>query len=439
LFDTACVLGGSVAGLLAARVLADYASRVVVIERDEASEEGQPRTGVPQGEHLHLLLPGGRRWMEQWLPGLTEEVQAGGGILTRTEQVANYMDGRLQVRSSAYGYLMSSRPFLEARIRASVLGLPNVSALRAQATGLQYCGDEVSGVRYGSGAVPEVLPADIVIDAMGRGSRLSDWLSADGHDRPRTQRLDAAINYTTAMFKRARGPEELELTSSLARFGPPYPADGVAVATVNAVEGDRWILTLIGYDDVRPGRTLEAFRAACAKLPLPFAEAASHALVTEIAAYHQADSRRRDFSGLTHFPARLLSAGDAVASFNPIYGQGMSSAALHAACLAEFLRSGPDLQVPATGFFELQKIVVDAAWAMSAGTDAARLDAISGADVPEEVSRQRWAMGQILQAAGADEHISRAFDDAVFMIAHPSTLADPALLERAIAVNERGI
>jgi 2-polyprenyl-6-methoxyphenol hydroxylase-like FAD-dependent oxidoreductase len=439
LFDTACVLGGSIAGLLAARVLADYASRVVVIERDEASEEGRPRTGVPQGQHLHTLLPGGRGWMERWLPGLTEEIQAGGGVFTGPEQFASYLDARQQVRTGAHGFLNSSRPFLEAHIRARVLGLPNVSALRAQATGLQYRGDEVAGVRYGSGAVPEVLPADIVIDAMGRASRLSDWLSADGYDRPQTQRLPAAINYTTAMFKRTRGPGELELTSSLARFAPPYPADGVAVAAASAIEGDRWIVTLIGYDDARPGRTLDAFRAACAKLPPPFAEAASDALVAEIAAYHQADSRRRDFNGLRHFPARLFSVGDAVVSFNPVYGQGMSSAALHAACLSEFLRSGPDLRVPATGFFELQKIVVDAAWALSAGADAARLDAISGADVPEEVSRQRWAMDQILHAAIVDEHVCRAFENAVFMVAHPSTLADPALLERAIAVNEGGI
>jgi 2-polyprenyl-6-methoxyphenol hydroxylase-like FAD-dependent oxidoreductase len=132
-----------------------------------------------------------------------------------------------------------------------------------------------------------------------------------------------------------------------------------------------------------------------------------------------------------------VSAGDAVASFNPIYGQGMSSAALQASCLSEYLSTGPDLQVPATGFFELQQVVVDAAWAMSAGGDAARLDALSGAEVPEEVSRQRRDMDQILRATVVDADVLRAVEEVAAMVAHPSTLTDPALLEQAIAANER--
>jgi 2-polyprenyl-6-methoxyphenol hydroxylase-like FAD-dependent oxidoreductase len=100
--------------------------------------------------------------------------------------------------------------------------------------------------------------------------------------------------------------------------------------------------------------------------------------------------------------------GDAVASFNPIYGQGMSSAALHASCLAQYLSRQPDLHAPAAGFFGVQNVVVDAVWAISAGSDAARLDALSGADVPEEVSRQRWAMDQILRATLVDEQVCRA-------------------------------
>ena len=430
------MLGGSIAGLLAARVLADHAERVVVIERDAVSGDGEPRAGVPQGRHVHVLQPGGLRWIEHWFPGFTQEMQDGGAVLGRPEHRAVYRDGH-RVPTGVHHLLMASRPFVEATIRARVQGLRNVSVLRAQATGLEYRGDEVCGVRYRSGHRREVLPAGIVVDAMGRASKLPDWLSADGFDRPALQRLPTAINYTTALFKRAQRPEELALTNSVALFGPPYPADGVAVAAVSAIENDRWILGLIGYDDVRPGRTPGAFRAACAKLPPQFAEVASHGFAEDIATYHQAESRRRDFAGLGHLPARLVSAGDAVASFNPVYGQGMSSAALQASCLSEYLSNGPDLHRPATGFFELQQVVVDAAWAMSAGGDAARLDALSGAEVPEEVSRQRRAMDQIMRAAVVDADVFRAVQDVTAMVAHPSTLADPALLEQAIAANQR--
>jgi hypothetical protein len=274
-----------------------------------------------------------------------------------------------------------------------------------------------------------------VVDAMGRASKLSDWLAADGYDRPELERLPTGINYSTALFERNSGPQDLELTSAAARFGLPYPADGVAGAAVSAIEGGRWMALLVGYDETRPGRTPDAFRAACAKLPHPFPEIAGNALMEEIATYHQADSRRRHFSGARRFPARLVSVGDAVASFNPIYGQGMSSAALHAACLSEFLGSGPDLSAPAKGFFELQDIFVDAAWGISAGSDSARLDAASGADVPEEVRRQRQAIHDIIQATLVDVEVCRAFQNVTFMLRHPATLADPALVERAAAAN----
>lgn len=137
-------------------------------------------------------------------------------------------------------------------------------------------------------------------------------------------------------------------------------------------------------------------------------------------------------------PARLVSVGDSVASFNPIYGQGMSSAALHASCLSQYLGTGPDIRVPAAGFFGLQQVVTDAAWAISAGGDAARLDALSGAEVPEEVSRQRQAMDQLLRAACVDADVTRAVEDVTFMLAHPAALADPGLLDKAIAANQRG-
>jgi flavin-dependent dehydrogenase len=436
MFDTACVLGGSIAGLFAARVLADYANRVVVIERDAIGQEGQSRVGVPQGQHVHTLLPAGRRWLEDWLPGITREIEVWGGILADPDQTVSYLESRPQVSTGDHRLLMASRPLLESRVRAGVLGLPNVSVLRSRATGLEYRGSEVVGVRCVGDDVSEVIPADIVVDAMGRASKLSDWVSADGYDAPPMQRLPIAINYATALFRRAHGPENLKITCSIARFSPPYPADGVAVAAVNAIEGHRYIVMLAGYDDARPGRTLDAFRAACAQLPPPFAEATSDALIGEIATYHQADSRRRDYADVGRFPARLVSVGDAVASFDPIFGQGMSSAALHAACLSEFLRSRPDLHAPATGFFELQRVVVDAAWGVSAGSDAARLDAMSGAVVPEEVRNQRWAMDQILRATLVNEDVCRAFESVAFMLAHPGTLADPALLGLAVAANQ---
>lgn len=436
-FETACVLGGSVAGLLAARVLADHAREVVVIERDVVGVDGRSRPGVPQDQQVHTLLPGGLKWIERWLPGFTKELLARGATLSGPGQFVHYVDDQRQIEAGDHELLAASRPLIESRIRAEVLALPNVTAVHAQAVGLEYLDGRVSAVRYTSGQASATLPAGLVVDAMGRASRLSDWLLADGYDRPPLERLAVETNYSTTLFKRAPRSEERLPNIAIARFSPPYPVDGVLVGAVNAIENDQWIIGLMGYDENKPGRALDALIATCAKLPPAFQEAVSgEPVIAEILPYHQGDSRRRDFTCLTRFPAGLLSVGDAVASFNPVYGQGMSSAALHASCLSEYLLGDPAPGTPATRFFELQQVVVDAAWAISAGADAARLDEVTGAPVPAEVGRRRQAMEQVMRASLTDETVSRRFVEVAFMLAHPDTLGDPALINRAVAVNE---
>ena len=162
----------------------------------------------------------------------------------------------------------------------------------------------------------------------------------------------------------------------------------------------------MAYEPDRPPTSIEAVRSTCAKLSPVLRHAVSGPVTREIQTYRQADSRRRDFTELARFPARLVSVGDAVASFNPIHGQGISSAALHTSCLSEYLVDAPQLTRAATEFFDLQTVVTDTAWTMSAGDDATRLDAIEGIDVPEDVARQRWTLEQVLQATLIDPSIA---------------------------------
>ena len=197
-------------------------------------------------------------------------------------------------------------------------------------TGLEYRDGRVTAVRHRSGQAAHVLPADLVVDAMGRASRLAAWLDRDGCDGPPLQRLATSINYASALFKRTR---PLALTAAVALFSAPYLVDGVAVAGLGAIEHEQWLVLLMGYDDSRPGRTLEAFQDTCAKLPPVFAEAVRDAVTGEIFTYHQADSRRRDFAGLARFPEGLLSVGDAVASFTGLRA-GHVRGRLHASCLS---------------------------------------------------------------------------------------------------------
>jgi len=440
LFDTAGVLGGSIAGLMAARVLADHARTVLIIERDDVGAEGRPRPGVPQDRQGHVLLPAGRAQIERWLPGFTREALDCGAVLVEADRQVTYLGDQPQMPNRDRPFLASTRPFLESLIRRRVLELPNVSALSARATGMEFRDGAVRAVRYAANGAEDVVGVDFVVDAMGRSSKSSDWVERAGFQRPQLHRLRTDINYATALFERSGGRSEDHVPlTTLAQFSGPSAPDGLALGAAMAAEGDQWMVLLMAYEPVRPPTSLEEFRATCAKLPPVFGHAVRGPLIRDILTYRQADSRRRDFTGLERFPARLVSVGDAVASFNPVYGQGMSSAALHASALAEYLTGGPSLSRAATEFFELQAVVTDAAWTHSAGADSARLDALHGVEVPEDLARRRWAMGQLVQATLRDESVADAFRAVSFMLAHPSTLTEPALLERAVAANEEAL
>ncbi|MGS2619858.1 FAD-dependent oxidoreductase [Micromonospora sp. LZ34] len=429
----AVVIGGSVAGLLAARVLSDHAESVVIIDRDDLHVAGE-RPGVPQGTQLHALLPGGFLQLEQLFPGFRAQALAQGAIEAPPAARRNYLDGRLKVVvPDDADSLAGSRPLLEGLIRQQVLRLPNVKTITARATGLVFDGDVTTGVRCDVGGAPGVESGDFVVDAMGRSSRLSEWLEQAGWDRPAMRRMTVHLNYATALFRRREANPEFAVV--LALHTPRMAAD-VAGAAFFAVEDGRWMAMMAGYGDNRPGRTAEDFvRRLRDQFPPEFGELAGNEMLGDVQTYRHADSRRRDFHALKRFPAGLVSVGDAVASFNPVYGQGITAAALHAACLSTYLRSGPDLGVTARHFLDLQQVVVDAAWSTSTSADLAlpHVDA----PYPRGYRFSSWVSRQIVTATVTDVAIARRFNEVVSMRAHPSSLATPGVILGALRANRR--
>jgi 2-polyprenyl-6-methoxyphenol hydroxylase-like FAD-dependent oxidoreductase len=201
---------------------------------------------------------------------------------------------------------------------------------------------------------------------------------------------------------------------------------------VLAVEDDRWLVLVAGYGDDRPSREIEDFRRRCREdFPPVFGQVAERAeLIGDVLTYHQADSRRRDYDELERFPAGLVVAGDAVASFNPIYGQGMTSAALHASCLSAYLRSGPSLDKPARAYFEQVRVVVDAAWQVSTFADL-ELPHVNG-PFPRGYRLVKWFSGLIFQGAAVDSQLNDQFNRVTTMLAHPNSLARPRTVLRAL-------
>ncbi|WP_433378931.1 FAD-dependent oxidoreductase [Actinoplanes sp. CA-142083] len=433
LLRQAVVLGGSVAGLMAARVLSDHAEQVLIVERDDLDLPGdEPRLGVPQGSQVHALLPSGLNQLKRWFPGFYEEALAAGAVNPPPRTNRFYLDGRLRQdppSESPPAALISSRPFLESLIRQRVRALPNVRFLRARAEGLVFEGDAVAGVRLDGGEEP----ADFVVDATGRSSRLGDWLEANGFPKPEMKRMGIKLNYATALFRRPANPSVWSCIS----VANPGPGKVARIGGFTPIEGDRWTMLVSGYAGDRPDRDDLDFRRRCVEdFPPEFGEVATTAeQVGEVITYHQADSRRREFHRLRRFPSRLVAAGDAVASFNPVYGQGMTSAMLHASALSEYLRGDPDLARPARSYFADVKVIVDAAWQVSTMADLA-LPHVDG-PYPRGYKAIQWISGRIFKASMRDQRVNQQLGKVTAMLAHPSALAEPRFLARALAIGAR--
>ncbi|MFK3985258.1 FAD-dependent oxidoreductase [Micromonospora sp. NPDC050397] len=425
---TAVVLGGSVAGMLAARVLADHAEQVIVIERDSAPEDGVGRNGVPQGSQAHLLLPAAERQLERWFPGFAEDAVSAGATQAPSHRRSVFLDGMRRAEGAPVHLLSATRPLIEHKIRQRLDAVPNVRTVTAQVTGLTVDDTRVTAVQAIAGDVLTSYPADLVVDATGRGSRLGSWLEAAGRPKPALIRQVSGVNYATIFLRRQDGPAPYD--TSLAIVSPRVGGD-FGMAFFGAVENDRWILTMAGYGECRPGATVEDMLRRCREdLPAPFGQLADNEPVTDVTTYRIADSRRRDFLGTPHLPAGLIAVGDAVASFNPVYGQGISSATLHASCLSMFLHSGQPISEPARHFFDLQRVVVDAAWDLSTFADLARPSVT--APRPRGYRVTRWLSGRISAATLVDPVVSRRFEEVSYMLRHPSDLRTGDMLGRAL-------
>jgi 2-polyprenyl-6-methoxyphenol hydroxylase-like FAD-dependent oxidoreductase len=333
--EHAVVVGASMAGLCAARVLADRFDRVSVVDRDTfPADPRQPRGQVPQGRHPHLLHVAGARLLAGWFPGIIEELYEGGAVeLDLCADFHWHHEGGLARRpATELKGPAASRPYLEATVRGRVARLGNVEIRdRCAVVGAELAGDRMTGVRLEGG---EILRCDLVVDATGRQARSLAWLRPAGYPSPRVDTVEVDARYVTQAYR--RDPHAAHGWKAAAVIDEPATR---RLAMAVPAEGDRWLVLLGGLNGEAPPTRPDERLAWARSLPSPVIAdlMAACERVGDVATHRFPTNQRRRLDKLRRLSSGWILLGDAVCSFDPIYGQGMTSAALQAAALGRCL------------------------------------------------------------------------------------------------------
>ena len=425
----AVVIGASLAGLLAARVLAEHFDEVLLVDRGELPDGDAHRKVTPHTRHAHGLLASGKAAMEALFPGIREEWLAPGGRVGDMQQQIAFYAGRRRFASGVAGEeaIAVGRVVIEGAVRRRVLALANVRA----ASGLEVDGlvlDEAAGavrgirLRSSDRAVAVDAPAALVVDASGRGSRLPQWLRGFGYDAPEEDKVQVDIHYATAYFERSED-DASGLEAVLCAATPDCPLPAVMVGQ----EGGRWVVTLGGYGRDVPPLDRAGFVARAQRLaPELAAVVARGRFVADPIPYRFPHSQRRRYERLARFPAGLLAFGDAISSFNPIYGQGMSVAGCEALALRDCLAAGDHALAPR--FFARAAKIVDIAWNTAVGADLS-IPSVEGPR-PLPVRLINAYVARVFEAAQHDPQVARAFLRVAHLLEPPPSLMAPRMLAR---------
>lgn len=426
------VLGGSMGGVLAARVLAEFYHEVLVVDRDKVLGVSSPRKGAPHTVHAHGLHARGHLILEELFPNLTDELSAAGVPTGDLGEMRWYFDGR-RLRPARTGLISitAPRPVLEHHVRSRVAHLPNVKFLEEHdILGLVGTPDRarIVGVRVQSRAphaTEEVLDADLVVDATGRGSRTPAWLEEFGYQRPEEERIKIGLAYTTRHYRTR--PEWFDGVQSINPVASPENPRG---AFFGQVGPDTCILSLTGILGDYPPTEPEAFLEFTKSLPVPdvFEAIQDGEALDDPVSFRFPASVRRRYERLTRLPERLLILGDAVCSFNPVYGQGMSVAAIESLTLRDHLRQGRPPQ-PQKFFKDIAR-VIDTPWEISAGGDL---------DFPQVEGRRTLKvrfgnayLARLRYAATKDAEVTNGFMRVAGLIDPPQALMRPGMMWRVL-------
>ena len=451
----AVVMGGSITGLLTARVLLNHFEQVTLLERDQFPELPEARPGVPQGAHVHGLLLRGQQTLEQLFPGLLAELKQAGAQPLDWINHWKFLSawGWMEQHDSDLEGICCSRLLIEWSLRQRLLRYPGFH-LRpgCYVKGLQLDslnGNRVVGVEFQEKAEQDAqssrrqaLQAMLVVDATGRQSKLPQYLSRLGYEAPAETIVNSFLGYASRWYK-----HPADLTQPSTEQGlivSAHPEESLRGGVLYPVEGNHWIVTLSGISGDHPPGDEAGFLAFMKSLrsPVLYDRLKDAEPCSPIYCYRRTENLWRHYEDLA-LPEGLIALGDAVCCFNPVYGQGMTAAAVGATLLDQLL--GKHLQgranTPAsvgildrrfTRQFQAQlATMLKTPWLMATGEDF-RWEQTVG-DRPGWVSKKlQGYFDRILRLSRVDPAAHRAFIEVAHLTKSPATLFTPGLMWKAL-------
>ena len=445
----ALVIGGSLAGLLAARVLAEHFDRVTVVERDTYPETAAARKGVPQAKHVHALLRRGQIILEQLFPGLRAEMMAAGAPVVDTGgDMAWLSPAGWGVRfDSDLPVLCFLRPLLDLHVRRRLAADPRVRilagtdvvGLAADERGRGVAGalvrERAAGDVSASARAEEFLPADFVVDAAGRGSRAPRWLAELGYPPPPETIVNSFRGYASRLYRIPAG-FKADWRCVFVQGAPP---EGKRGGILFPVEGDRWLLTLIGAArDYPPGDEAGFLDfARSLRSPVIYDAIRDAEPLSPISSFRATENRLRQFERTARTPENFVAVGDSACAFNPVYGQGMTIAAMGAMALDETFREqkrrrpAGDPCGLARRFQKKLARVNSAPWMLATSEDYRYRETEGGR--PTMVTRfMHGYMDRVVRLSTHDARVRRVLLENFHMLRRPGSLFSPFIVCRVL-------
>lgn len=434
----AIVIGSSISGLLTARVLAKHYDQVTIVERDCLPEQPQARPGVPQASHVHALLTRGLEILLQLFPGLETELVAAGAV--KVDWINDWLLygiwGLAPRFASEVQSYTCSRHLLEWLIYSRLKEFQNIQWLQAtQVTGLLFGANQyqVIGVKLRSrnqaktqnDYLPE-LKAELVVDATGRNSLLPKWLETNGYDSPKETVINSFLGYASRWYQQTEN-SEFDYQGIIISAQPPKQKRG---GVIYPVEGNRWVVTLSGiardYPPTDETEFLEFARSL--QSPIIYETIKNAQPLSEIYSFRATENRLRHYEKLSKYPEGLLAVGDAVCAFNPVYGQGMTVAAIGALTLDECLSRKHNSNYHLSRHYYKQLAQqLQIPWLMATGEDL-RWSTTSGGQLNVMSRFIQGYLDQVIRLGVDSPQLHQRFIQIAHLVKPPSALFAPPIL-----------